>query len=194
MIDFLLRPGILFSVQFRNAARYAISAALFSAPAGIALWKFPELALSSAGLAMGVIYLAAIYYHLCFYAGAQLSWSEINRITKRIDAQDLTPLPPSPLDARMLAQVSKGQFGMMIKTLQRVHENWREVVGAVRASSGAVALSAKEIAAGNVNLSQRTEQQASTLEETASGMEELAGTVNQNADNCKLASDLAQNA
>ena len=39
-----------------------------------------------------------------------------------------------------------------------------------------------------------TEQQASTLEETASGMEELAGTVKQNADNCNLASGLAQNA
>ena len=33
-----------------------------------------------------------------------------------------------------------------------------------------------------------------TLEETASGMEELSGTVTQNADNCKLASSLAQNA
>ncbi len=50
------------------------------------------------------------------------------------------------------------------------------------------------MAAGNSNLSQRTEQQASTLEETASGMEELAGTVEKNAENCKLASNLAQNA
>jgi methyl-accepting chemotaxis protein len=82
----------------------------------------------------------------------------------------------------------------MLKTLRRVHESWRDIVGAVRASSHAVALSAGEIATGNSNLSQRTEQQASTLEETASGIEELAGTVTQNADNCKLASDLAQNA
>jgi methyl-accepting chemotaxis protein len=69
-----------------------------------------------------------------------------------------------------------------------------EIVSEVRASSNAVGLSANEIAAGNANLSQRTEQQASTLEETASGMEQLAGTVTQNADNCKLASGLAQNA
>src|SRR5204863_9294454 len=51
-----------------------------------------------------------------------------------------------------------------------------------------------EIAAGNSNRSQRTEQQASTLEEPASGMEQLAGTVKQSADSCKLASDLAQQA
>ncbi|HWA38249.1 MAG TPA: methyl-accepting chemotaxis protein, partial [Burkholderiales bacterium] len=194
MIRLLLRPGILFSVQFRNTMRYAISAVLFSVPAGLALWAHPELLRSPFAVAMGVAFLVALYYHVCFYAGAQLSWAEINRLTARIDEKDLTPLPPSSIDAAMLGQVSKGQFGKMIATLQRVHEGWREVVTAVRASSSAVALSAKEIAAGNANLSQRTEQQASTLEETASGMEELAGTVTQNADNCKLASDLAQNA
>jgi methyl-accepting chemotaxis protein len=45
-----------------------------------------------------------------------------------------------------------------------------------------------------VNLSQRTEEQASTLEQTASGMEELAATVRQNADNCQLASGLSKSA
>jgi len=53
---------------------------------------------------------------------------------------------------------------------------------------------AKEIAAGHVNLSQRTEEQASTLEETASGMEELSATVKQNAENCQLASALSRSA
>jgi methyl-accepting chemotaxis protein len=194
MIRLFLRPGILFSVQFRNTMRYAISALLFSIPAGLALWAHPELLRSPFALWMGVAFLVALYYHVCFYAGAQLSWAEINRLTARINEKDLTPLPASSIDAAMLGQVSKGQFGQMIATLKRVHEGWRDVVTAVRTSSNAVALSAKEIAAGNANLSQRTEQQASTLEETASGMEELAGTVTQNADNCKLASDLAQNA
>jgi methyl-accepting chemotaxis protein len=45
-----------------------------------------------------------------------------------------------------------------------------------------------------MNLSQRTEEQASTLEETASGMEELASTVKQNADNCDLAKKLSSSA
>lgn len=194
MMSLLLRPGVLFSVQFRNTARYAISALLFTAPLVIALAAAPELAGSGVGIAIGVAYLAAIYYHVCFYAGAQMAWSEINRITKRIDELDLTALPESHLDRTLLTQVSKGQFGMMLKTLHRVHEGWRDIVAAVRASSHAVALSAGEIATGNANLSQRTEQQASTLEETASGIEELSSTVTQNADNCKLASELAQNA
>jgi methyl-accepting chemotaxis protein len=194
MMQLLSRPGILFSVQFRNTWRYAISAILFTIPAALALWAHPELLKSPYAVAMGVVFLVALYYHYCFYAGAQLSWAEINRLTRHINEKDLTPLPPPQIDAAMLRQVSKGQFGAMIATLNKVHEGWRDVVTSVRSSSQAVGRSASEIASGTANLSQRTEQQASTLEETASGMEELAGTVTQNAENCKLASDLAQNA
>ncbi|MET0265999.1 MAG: methyl-accepting chemotaxis protein, partial [Duganella sp.] len=51
-----------------------------------------------------------------------------------------------------------------------------------------------EIAAGNQDLSSRTEQQASSLEETASSMEELTATVKQNADNARQANTLALSA
>jgi len=43
----------------------------------------------------------------------------------------------------------------------------------------------------NTDLSQRTEEQASSLEETASSMEEMTSTVKQNADNASRASQLA---
>ncbi len=45
-----------------------------------------------------------------------------------------------------------------------------------------------------MNLSARTEDQASSLEETAAAMEELTATVRQNADNARLADQLAQSA
>lgn len=48
-----------------------------------------------------------------------------------------------------------------------------------------------EIASGNLDLSQRTEEQASSLEETASSMEELTSAVRQNTDNSVSASQLA---
>jgi methyl-accepting chemotaxis protein-1 (serine sensor receptor) len=190
----LLRPGILLSVQFRNTARYTISAFLFTLPLAIALWARPDLATTQVGIAIGIAYVLAIYYHVCFYAGAQMAWSVLNRLAKRIDQKDLTPVPDVGLDGRMLGQITKGQFGTMLVTLGRVHDGWREVVGQVRLAAQGINTGAAEIVSGNANLSQRTEQQASTLEQTASGMEELAGTVNQNADNCKLASGLAQNA
>jgi methyl-accepting chemotaxis protein len=52
----------------------------------------------------------------------------------------------------------------------------------------------QEIATGNLDLSSRTEQQASSLEETASSMEELTSTVKQNADNARQANSLAASA
>ena len=51
-----------------------------------------------------------------------------------------------------------------------------------------VDLGAREIARGNTDLSQRTEEQAASLQETASSMEQLTGTVKQNAENARQAS------
>jgi methyl-accepting chemotaxis protein len=44
---------------------------------------------------------------------------------------------------------------------------------------------------GNIHLSQRTEQQASSLEATAASMKEMTSTVKQNADNASQANQLA---
>jgi methyl-accepting chemotaxis protein len=57
-----------------------------------------------------------------------------------------------------------------------------------------VAGTSAQIAQGNQDLSQRTEEQAGTLEETASSIEELTSTVHQNAENARQASQLAVNA
>jgi len=65
------------------------------------------------------------------------------------------------------------------------------VVGQIRVGSDAISTAAGEIASGNNDLSQRTEQQAASLEETASSMEELTSTVRQNADNARQANQLA---
>jgi len=54
--------------------------------------------------------------------------------------------------------------------------------------------SSSEIAQGNQDLSNRTENQASALEETAASMEELSSTVRQNADSAEQANRLAQTA
>ena len=51
-----------------------------------------------------------------------------------------------------------------------------------------------EIAAGNQDLSERSERQAGTLEETASSMEELTGTVRQNAENAQQGDQMAASA
>jgi aerotaxis receptor len=77
---------------------------------------------------------------------------------------------------RMLDQMN----GKMVGVLKDVHTSMSTVNDA-----------AGEIAAGNLDLSRRTEEQAASLEETASSMEELTSTVKQNAENARQANHLA---
>jgi methyl-accepting chemotaxis protein len=92
------------------------------------------------------------------------------------------------------AAAAQGEIGILLGQLKDMSASLAGIFQQVRGSADAINRAAKEIAAGHVNLSQRTEEQASTLEQTASGMEELAGTVQQNADNCQTASALAKKA
>ncbi|MCC8671727.1 methyl-accepting chemotaxis protein [Xanthomonas arboricola] len=65
-----------------------------------------------------------------------------------------------------------------------------EIIGDIQIASDTIRRAAVEIAAGNADLSERTEQQAANLEETASSMEELTSTVKQNADSALQANRL----
>jgi methyl-accepting chemotaxis protein len=68
------------------------------------------------------------------------------------------------------------------------------VIGDVRQTAGSVSIASKQIAAGNVDLSSRTEEQAASLEQTAASMEELTTTVQQNVESGRQAAELAQRA
>lgn len=82
----------------------------------------------------------------------------------------------------------------LLAALREMNDRLTAIVGRVRDSSTSIAGAARQIAAGNMDLSQRTEQQAASLQETASSMEELTSTVKQNADNAQQGSTLAANA
>jgi methyl-accepting chemotaxis protein len=87
-----------------------------------------------------------------------------------------------------------GQFGRLADDANRTVDTLTGIVSRIREGSDTINSAAGEIAAGNNDLSQRTEQQAASLEETASSMEELTSTVKQNADNARQANQLAQGA
>ena len=69
-----------------------------------------------------------------------------------------------------------------------------DIVSRVRDSSTSIGTAVGEIASGNLDLSQRTEEQAASLQETAATMEEFTSTVRLNAENAQQASSLAANA
>ncbi|MES2317064.1 MAG: methyl-accepting chemotaxis protein [Pseudomonadota bacterium] len=74
--------------------------------------------------------------------------------------------------------------------LEHGEQALRRTISEVRSCTTTIASASSEIALGNMDLSNRTEAQASSLEETAAAMEELTSTVKQNADNASQANQL----
>jgi len=86
---------------------------------------------------------------------------------------------------------SSDETGQLMQALKVMNGNLVNIVGQVRTGTETMTTASGEIAAGNQDLSQRTEEQASSLEETASSMEELTSTVKQNADSARQANQMA---
>ncbi len=86
------------------------------------------------------------------------------------------------------------EFGEIATSLNGFIEKLHEIVSTTKSLSAAMSTGTLQIARGNDDLSQRTQEQAAALEETASSMEEMTATVKQNADNARQANQLSSNA
>ncbi len=86
------------------------------------------------------------------------------------------------------------ETGALLRALGDMNAALLNIVTEVRSGTDSITVASSEIAAGNHDLSGRTEQQAGALEETASTMEELTSTVRTNADNARQANGLAATA
>jgi methyl-accepting chemotaxis protein len=140
----------------------------------------------------------AIVFALALVTIAALGWAlvrSINRmlgadpaeaaeVTRRIASKDLSQ--PVPLDGVHEDSLLHAIASMQIELAGTVRR--------IRNHAGTISEASGQIAAGNLDLSSRTESQASALEETAAAMEELTGTVRQNADHAKQADELARRA
>ncbi|AKZ63383.1 hypothetical protein F506_12520 [Herbaspirillum hiltneri N3] len=82
------------------------------------------------------------------------------------------------------------ETGQLVDALQDMTRQLASLVLEVRQSGESIALGSTHIAGGNAELSSRTEAQVATLEEAACAMEELIATVDENAGNAQLASQL----
>jgi methyl-accepting chemotaxis protein len=107
--------------------------------------------------------------------------------------------------AQIAASIADGDLAVKIDTssshelsllveMKEMRDSLVSIVGQVRLGTETIGTASRQIAAGNLDLSSRTEMQASSLEKTASAMEELTSTVKQNADNAREANLLAATA
>ncbi|MFT3668541.1 MAG: methyl-accepting chemotaxis protein [Pseudoxanthomonas sp.] len=108
--------------------------------------------------------------------------AEVSKLLQAIARGDLT--------ARMEGDFH-GVFATMRDDANATVGQLTEIVGGIQMASLSINTAAGEIAAGNNDLSRRTEQQAANLEETAASMEELTSTVRQNAESARQANQLA---
>ncbi len=88
-------------------------------------------------------------------------------------------------------EVADNDKQSVLYEIKTMRDKLAELVAQVRTGAESITTASGEIASGNLDLSQRTEQQAGALEETSSTMEELTATVKQNADNARQANQLA---
>ncbi|WP_129775283.1 methyl-accepting chemotaxis protein [Peristeroidobacter soli] len=86
------------------------------------------------------------------------------------------------------------EFGEISRSLNGFIEKLHNIISTTKTLSASMSSGALQIARGNDDLNQRTQEQAAALEETASSMEEMTATVKQNADNARQANQLSTNA
>lgn len=94
-------------------------------------------------------------------------------------------------------RVNVGAYGIageLQAALAQLNVNLQAIVGDARSEVERMERSIAEIAQGNVDMSSRTESQASSLEETAASMEQITGTVRQGTQVAQQAASLADGA
>ena len=83
------------------------------------------------------------------------------------------------------------EVGELLDALSKMQAALVRLVGEIRQSADSIQVASSEVAAGNLNLSQRTEQTASSLQKTAASIQQLTGTVGHSADSAATANQLA---
>ncbi|WP_353152036.1 methyl-accepting chemotaxis protein [Pollutimonas bauzanensis] len=107
------------------------------------------------------------------------------KVAQRVASGDLT--------SHIQAQ-STDETGQLLLALDSMNTSLINIVAQVRSGTDSIVTAATQIAAGNSDLSARTVAQASSLEQTAASVEEFTSTVGQNAENARLANELALSA
>ncbi|HEY4436013.1 MAG TPA: methyl-accepting chemotaxis protein [Lelliottia sp.] len=131
------------------------------------------------GIALGIMLALAITKSIT------RPLNETLRVAEQIAKGDLTST---------LTSDRRDEPGLLMQAVSTMNENLKNIINDVREGVESVARSSTEIAAGNMDLSARTEQQSAAVVETAASMEELTSTVALNAENANQARVLAEEA
>ncbi|MES2102436.1 MAG: methyl-accepting chemotaxis protein [Pseudomonadota bacterium] len=125
-----------------------------------------------------------------------LTWFTLHRAIVqplRLATEIVQALAGGDLQCKFAAD-GKGDMGQLLLGLAQMNVNLKSIIRDVQINVEAIRIGTAEIAAGNLDLSERTESQAASLEETAASMDQFASTVKGNAANAIQADKLATTA
>jgi methyl-accepting chemotaxis protein len=89
---------------------------------------------------------------------------------------------------------SSDETGQLMQALKDMNTSLVRIVGDVRSGSESISIATSQIAAGNFDLSQRTEEQASSLQQTTASLGELTSTVRHSFEGGQHANQVAAGA
>jgi methyl-accepting chemotaxis protein len=132
---------------------------------------------------------------LCGAVAVAMSWWMQRRLTAELQrAADIAGEVANGNLAVDASSARGDEVGDLVRALGRMTVQLRRSMQSVLVSSDWIRTASAEIASGNQDLSQRTEQTAFTLQQTASSMERLNGTLQQSAEASVQANQLAASA
>jgi methyl-accepting chemotaxis protein-2 (aspartate sensor receptor) len=135
--------------------------------------------------ALGALVVLAAILYAVVHATVARPLAEVRNAARRLADGDLS----ARIDSRR-----HDEIGLLNEAINTIGAKLSSVVGQVRDGAEQIANASQEISAGNLDLCQRTEEQAVSLASTASSMDQLTATVRQNADNARQANGLARSA
>lgn len=132
---------------------------------------------------------------LAMLLGALFAWRLTRGIVQPLHAAAAVAHRVAQGDLTSVIEVrSKDETGQLLQGIKEMNLSLQDTVSRVRSGTDNIVIASRQIAAGNLDLSSRTEEQAASLQQTAASMEQLTSTVRQNADHARQANQLAENA
>ena len=125
---------------------------------------------------------------------AQVNASRALQLAVEQTQEVVTAAKENDLSRRVPMDGKDGQIGELCAGVNGLLDSMTTIIGGIIEAAETISTASREIAMGNTDLSQRTEEQASSLEETAASLEELTTTVRQNADSAQQANKLSSSA
>jgi methyl-accepting chemotaxis protein len=111
--------------------------------------------------------------------------TELAAVARRIGDGDLDVVVDTSRD---------DEIGSLQRALATMRDALRGIVGQVRQAAESIQVASTEVASGNIDLSQRTEETASNLQQTAGSLQQLTANVRQSADAAAQANQLVASA